>query len=410
MQKEMGKQKVLIITTISGFLQQFELNDVRILQALGYEVHYASNFETSVYGIDNEQLQKLGIVIHPISIQKSPCAVGKNLKALRELCRIIREERILAIHCHNPLGGVVGRLAAFLGGKKRPYVLYTAHGFHFYKGAPFVNWMLFFPAEYLLARLTDCLITVNEEDYQRVCAMPLKKGGRAERIPSVGIAEEKFSDRAELRMGIREKHGIPEDCFYILTAGELNRNKNQQVLLHTVALLGQEKIHLGICGEGSCREGLKVLAEELGITEKVSFLGYRNDLWELLAAADAFAFPSIREGFAIAPLEALAAGLPLITSERRDSREYIRDEENGFLCRKNIPQEYVRAIRILIKQPELRKKMSENGREAAKKYALPKTECIMKKIYSSIAREHPVRSPQQNTENQAEWAAGKEGK
>lgn len=410
MQKEMEKRKALIITTISGFLQQFEWNDVKILQALGYEVHYASNFETSVYGTNHEQLQKLGVVLHPIPIRKSPCAVGNNLKALRELCRIIRKEQISVVHCHNPLGGVVGRLASLFQREKRPYVLYTAHGFHFYKGAPLFHWMLFFPAEYLLARLTDCLITVNEEDYRRACAMPLKKGGRAERIPSVGIPEEKFTDRAELRTEVREKHGIPEGCFYILTAGELNRNKNQQVLLRAVALLRQEKVQLGICGEGPYREDLQVLAEKLGIVSNISFLGYRNDLPELLAAADAFAFPSLREGFAIAPLEALAAGLPLITSERRDSREYIRNGENGFLCVKNTPQEYAGAVRILIEQPELRKRMSENGRKTARRYALTETEHIMQRIYSSINKRNFARNIPQDTEIQAEWAAGKEGK
>lgn len=379
-------EKVLIITTVSGFLQQFELNDVRILKALGYEVHYASNFENSVYETDSGLLSELGVILHPISIRKSPCAFADNLKALRKLCEIIKKERISVIHCHNPVGGVLGRLAPLFCKDITPYVLYTAHGFHFYRGAPLLNWLLFFPAEAMLSHLTDCLITINEEDYQRALRMRLKKGGSAVRIPGVGIPDRKFADMEGRREELRRKNGIPKECFYILTAGELNQNKNQQVLLRAVALLGQKKVHLGICGEGLYREHLKQMAEALGITKQVSFLGYRSDLQELLAAADVFVFPSIREGFAVAPLEALAAGIPLITSDRRDSREYIKHGENGFLCRENTPKEYVEAIRILMEQEGLRIRLSKEGKKTARQYALPKTAHIMEEIYGNMPK------------------------
>lgn len=378
---------MLIITTVSGFLHQFEMNDVRTLQNLGYEVHYASNFRHSVYESDSEQLRNMGVVLHPISIKKSPCAFKDNFKAFRELCGIIRKEQISVVHCHNPMGGVLGRLASFFQKGKRPYVLYTVHGFHFYKGAPLINWLLFFPVEVMLSRLTDCLITINKEDYKRALHMPLRKSGKVERIPSVGIVTEKFCDRTELHKKLRVRYGIPENCFYVLTAGELNRNKNQQTLIKAIAILQQKKVHLGICGEGRYREDLEELADRLGVMSQISFLGYRNDLQDLFIAADAFAFPSIREGFAIAPLEALAAGLPIITSERRDSREYIVHGKNGIICKKNTPEEYAEAIQLLSGNSKLRKCLSEEGRKTARKYALPETAKIMKRIYEECQRQ-----------------------
>ena len=132
----------LIITTISGFVPQFEMNDVRILQENGYTVHYASDFENPIYNIDQTQLKRDGLILHHIDIRKSPFQITKNTKAFLQLKQIIRKEQISLVHCHNPMGGVVGRLAAKASGRE-PYVVYTAHGFHFYEGAPKKNWLLY---------------------------------------------------------------------------------------------------------------------------------------------------------------------------------------------------------------------------------------------------------------------------
>lgn len=377
------KKKALFVTTVGNFLQLFEWNDVEILQKMNYEVHYAADF-TQLDTKTERLYQERNIILHPISICRSPLKFKENSKAFVQLKKLICEEKFELLHCHTPMGGVLGRLASFFCGDRKPYVLYTVHGFHFYQGAPLLNWLLFFPAEYLLARLTDGLITVNEEDYRRALYFPLRNGGKVERIPGVGLALEKLECKAEQHTEFRVKYGIQTGCFYILTAGELNQNKNQQTLIRAVAILKKKQIHLGICGEGPLKEYLGQLAKELGVAEQVSFLGYRNDLQELLIAADVFAFPSHREGFAIAPLEALAAGLPLITSERRDSREYIKHGENGLVCKKNTPEEYAEAIRLLLEHSDLRKCLSEAGKKTARQYALPETARIMQGIYSNL--------------------------
>ena len=126
-------KKVLIITTISGFLPQFEKNNVKLLHEAGCEIHYASNFKNPIYTFNEEDLKAQGIRLHQIDIAKSPFKFGTNLRAVRQLLRIIRENDIEIVHCHNPMGGVAGRVAAGLS-KRKPYVIYTAHGFHFYQG------------------------------------------------------------------------------------------------------------------------------------------------------------------------------------------------------------------------------------------------------------------------------------
>ena len=159
-------KKALILTTTSGFLSQFELNNVRLLQEKGYQIHYATNFGVPIYEVKDQTLVDMGIILHHISIEKSPFSIKKNIWAYRELKRIIDREKIDVVHCHNPVGGLLGRLSAHMS-KRKPYVIYTAHGFHFFTGAPLKNWLFYYPVERYLAKYTDIIITINHEDYER---------------------------------------------------------------------------------------------------------------------------------------------------------------------------------------------------------------------------------------------------
>ena len=224
-------KKILFITTISGFLPQFEMNDVNIVQELGYEVHYATNFYNPVYEVNREELRKHNIILHQIDIQKSPFKVRRNFKAWMQLRKILKKEHIDIIHCHNPMGGVLGRLAD-IGLKRKLPVIYTAHGFHFYKGAPALNWLLYYPVEVLLARKTNVLITINDEDYIRASKFRLRPGGVVRKIPGVGISTAKFRMHTEERECVRKELGISEQDFFLLSVGELNANKNHQIVVH----------------------------------------------------------------------------------------------------------------------------------------------------------------------------------
>ncbi len=384
-QREPGMKKVLIVTTISGFLAQFEMNDVGILKNLGCELHYASNFRNPVYESDQEELKQQGIKLYQIDIEKSPIHLAHNIKAFYQICKVIREEGIELLHCHNPLGGVLGRLAAFFCGSGKVSVIYTAHGFHFYNGAPLVNWLFYFPAEAMLARFTDCLITINEEDYKRTAAFRLKGKQMRVQIPGVGVRTEKFRKEPKTRQRMRRSLGIGEDIFYILSVGEVNKNKNHEVILRALAKLGNPKIHYGICGKGKRADYLNRLAEELGIGSQFKMYGFRRDIPDMLQCADCFAFPSKREGLGIAAIEAMAGGIPLITSDCRGTREYMEDGVTGYICRKGSVEEYARAISKMWEDAEGRKRMGMACRERAGKFDLSETDRIMKKVYRRMA-------------------------
>lgn len=378
-------KKILIITAVGGFLPQFEMNDVRLLLQQGYEIHYASNFQNPVYELDSKALEAEGIRLHPVAIRKSPVRGLSNLKALFQIRAVLKREGIRAIHCHNPMGGVLGRIASFgLAGEQKPYVLYTAHGFHFYRGAPLLNWILYFPIERLLAGYTDCLITINHEDAERAGKW---KGGRLRtirRIPGVGVDTRRFEAPEKERRKARERLGMGEEVFHLLSVGELNRNKNHEVILRSIALLGDPDIRYGICGKGYRRAYLEKLAKKLGIAGQVTFYGFRYDIPAMLWSADLFLFPSIREGLGIAALEAMAAGVPLITSDCRGTREYMEDGVTGYVCRSGKPREYAELIRRMKESPRQARAMSAACRERAAAFDLSRTERIMREIYGAI--------------------------
>lgn len=117
-------KKVLFVTTISGFLPQFEKNDVKILKEMGFEIHYASNFTNPIYTFDREELLTQGIITHQIDIEKSPTKFVKNQRTIKQIKTIIDENNIDMVHCHNPMGGVTARMAAAISKKKTVCDLY----------------------------------------------------------------------------------------------------------------------------------------------------------------------------------------------------------------------------------------------------------------------------------------------
>ena len=380
-----AQKKALVITSIGGFLPQFLTGDVQLLMEEGYEVHYASNFRHNVYRFDPEDLRRKGIRLHHVGIHKKPWHVLRNAGALIRLVRLIRREDFSLIHCHNPVGGMLGRLAGALSGR-HPVVIYTAHGFHFFKGASALHWALFYPAERLLARMTDVLITINHEDFGRAQHFHLKEGGIAELIPGVGLDTERFHPRPEERARIRRELGIPQDAFHMVTAAELNANKNQSVVLQAMAALADDKVYYSICGRGERRAQLEEEIKTRGLTDRARLLGYRTDMERVLRSADVFLFPSFREGFGMAAVEALATGIPVIAADNRGTREYMRPEENGAVCPADDPKAWAAVIRRLMDDTELRRQWGEGAYRSASGFTRQASMRRMREIYSRISR------------------------
>lgn len=380
-------KKALIITTVSGFVPQFEMNNVQILKELGYEIHYASNFHTPVYSNSNDRLKGTGIICHQIDFVRSPYYIGRNLKALNQLIALMRKTKFHLVHCHTPMGGVLGRIAAHKT-NTRP-VIYTAHGFHFYKGAPVWNWLFFYPVERFLARWTDCLITINKEDYKRASSFQLKNINQVQYIPGIGIRTQDFQNDENVLIKIKKKLNIPEDAFVIMSTGELNKNKNQQVIIKALNLLNNSNIHYILCGEGNKKKFLYNLCRKYGLERQVHFLGFRNDINELLRISDCFTFPSKREGIGVAALEAIATGTPIVAARNRATKEYIFQGKNGFLCAHNKPKQFAKQILRVAEMNDTQKKnIQELDRKIIQKFGEENNKKYMWKIYKSVIKEN----------------------
>ena len=284
------------------------------------------------------------------------------------------KEKYEIIHCHTPIAAFCTRLACRTLRKNGTRVFYTAHGFHFYKGAPLKNWLFFYTAEKLCAKMTDVLITINQEDY--ALAQKKLKAKRVAYVPGVGIDLEKFSACSVDKKAKREELGIPEDAKLLLSVGELNENKNHETVIRSIA--DMKDTHYIIAGDGKRKEKLMSVIEELGLSERVKLLGRRNDIAELCKVSDVFVFPSFREGLSLALMEAMACGLPCAVSEIRGNIDLI-DENGGTLFDPHSVQSCKDRLEELF-GGDL-KKTGEYNAEKVKKFSLDNVNKEMKKLY-----------------------------
>ena len=372
-------KKILLVATVGGFIPQFELNDVRLLNEAGCQVHYAANFNYSVYDVTDELLKEHQIIKHQLDIAKSPFKFVTNYRAYKVLKSLIEENNIDMLHCHTPVGGLVARLAAARS-RKKTKVIYTAHGFHFYKGAPFLNWCTYYVVERILARYTDALITINEEDFKCANDFHLRKYGKVYKIPGVGLDIDRFG-KNECDCEYKK---IEKKNFKLITIAELNKNKNHRNVIEAIARLGRDDIYYDIYGAGPNKKYLHRLIHELHMEKYIKLRGYTKQPEVVLRHADCFVFPSLREGLGMAALEAMATGLPVIAKDNRGTREYMRHGYNGYVCKVGTVEEYENAIKKMVMLENDRKRMGKNARKTAERFDIKHTEETMRLVYDTL--------------------------
>lgn len=342
------EKRVLILASVASMIGQFNRDNISLLQKMGYKVDVACNFkngstfsEESAKKLKKELIDQ-GVRCFHIDFSRSPVQIGKHIQCYRSVKRLMLENEYLFCHCHSPIGGAIARIA---GHTTKTKIIYTAHGFHFYKGSSFLSWATFYPIEKWLSNYTDLLITINNEDYS--LAKRKFKSKKTVYIPGVGIDTKLFreitTDRNEKRLEI----GVKAEEILILSVGELSVRKNHMVILDAIIHL-EDNVKYYIVGQGQLKEIIERRAKELGISNRVKLLGYRNDIKELLWAADIFAFPSLQEGLPVALMEAEAARIPLVASDIRGNNDIVRNGENGYLVKVNNSKEYEYAFKNII--------------------------------------------------------------
>lgn len=334
----------------------------------------------------------MNVITHHVNIARSPFLLRNNLDSLHQVLRLIEDYDIRLIHCHTPVGGLIGRLAAALTRRRKPYVIYTAHGFHFYEGAPMIHNLIYGTVERLLARLTDMLIVINSEDHTHASRFRLKRDGHVFMIPGVGLDTSYFRPfPPELQAAYRRDHGIDSNAFLIMTVGELNENKNQLVVLKALRSVLDaspgEQIHYGICGDGFFRNKMKEQTKQLRLQKHVTMFGYCRDVREYIAMANVIVFPSRREGLGMSALEAMSMGVPVIVADNRGTREYIQPGLNGFACQADDAEGYAKHIlRLRRMPPEDLAAMGNAARDTAMRFDRQYTRKIMREVYALVDR------------------------
>ncbi|MCL2436421.1 MAG: glycosyltransferase family 4 protein [Clostridiales bacterium] len=333
--------KVLFIATVTMHITSFHIPYLKWFKEQGWEVHVATYGDDAIPYCDKK---------HDLAIQRSPFRFS-NIKAYFQLKKILKNEKYDIIHGHTPMGGVLTRLCGKPHKKAGTRVLYTAHGFHFCKGAPLLNWLLYYPMEKWLSRYTDALITINQEDYH--LASQKMKAKKTYYIPGIGVDTAKFENPAVDRESKRKELGIPPDATVLISVGELTKRKNHQTAIKAVSKIKNDNVYYIICGQGELHESLQSLCKALGMEHRVLFLGHRTDVVDLLHMSDVFVFPSRQEGLPVALMEAMAAGLPCVASNIRGNVDLIEHGKGGFLCNVNDVGEYSRAIEEMINKRDM---------------------------------------------------------
>lgn len=375
----MEKKKVLFVATVvKTHMMQFHLPYLRMFHEMGWETAVAAknDYENPEDCRIPDCDTYFDVPFHRIPWKKD------NVTSYRMLKGIINEGDFDLIHCHTPVGAMIARLAARSARKKGTKVIYTAHGFHFFRGAPLQNWLLYYPAEWICSFLTDVLITINKEDYQR--AQKHLHPKKVEYVPGVGIDTGKFVSTPQQRQEKRKSLGFREEDFLILTVAEMTKNKNHITVLNALAAMKEREefshMHYLICGRGEQWESLEQSAKDLGISEHVHFLGYRTDAAEFYGACDLFAFMTYREGLPVSLMEAMAAGMSIVCTRVRGNTDLIQDGVSGVFV-ENDPLALQEQILTLYRDPEQRANLSARAAEAVKPFGEETVHRKMREIY-----------------------------
>ncbi len=369
------KKVLFVATVVKTHIMEFHIPYLKMFRELGWKTAVAAKND-----YENPEDCKIPYCdkYYNVPFERFPLK-PQNIAAYKMLKNIIDDGDYEIVHCHTPVGAMLTRLAAIGARRRGTKVYYTAHGFHFYKGAPLINWLLYYPVEKWLSRYTDVLITINKEDYERVKTFKVKE---VHYVPGVGVDIDRFNTKNEtnVREKIRREFGIPVNATVLLSVGELNKNKNHRVIFQALSQLKDNNIYYIICGRGPLMQKYRDLAKSLGISDNIILTGYRTDVYRFYQTADIFVFPSYREGLPVSMIEAMYNNLPIICTNIRGSKDLVENSGNIIIDNPDDANLFAQGI-IMLENAETRLEIGNYNREKANDYLLPMVIEQYKKIY-----------------------------
>ena len=389
---EFYMSKVLFVAAVDSHIRHFHIPYLKYFKENGYEVHVATaDDENETFNFCDKK--------HKITFERSPFKLN-NIKAIKQMFNLLVEEKYEIVHCNTPMGSVVTRLAVRKLAKRkmeRPTVIYTAHGFHFFKGAPLLNWLVYYPVEKWLSKYTDKLITINNEDYNYAKKFKAKK---VYKIDGVGVDAGKFNivlndkEKEQLRKelsSINDSFKINKEDIVITYVAELIPRKNQDMIIDVMNELvhsdescsddncSSQNIKLLLVGTGALHDKYTSRIKKLHLESNILLAGYRRDVPKILKISDIAVSCSKHEGLPFNLVEAQMSGLPIVATDCRGNNEVVIENQNGYLVKDK--EKFKHKLLKLLNSEKMRTRMGKNALENSKKYKLSRIIVEMKKIY-----------------------------
>lgn len=355
-------KKILYVTTVSRTINAFLIPHIERLIEEGYKVDCACSIDKEV----DKSIVDKGCNIFDIPFSRNPLDI-KNIKAFKTLVKLQEENQYDIVHVHTPVAGVYGRLLK----RKFPNLktIYTVHGFHFFKGAPKLNWMIYYPIEKIMARYTDIAITINSEDYKRAKKIGIKE---VYKTNGVGLDLSYYNKNLYNKLECRKKFNLKEDDFVIVMIAEVNKNKNHIQMIKAVEELVKynSKVKVLCAGDGPLLNNIKEEVRKRNLSEVIEILGFRTDINEIISCADVGVLMSYREGLPRNIMELMAFGKPVVGTNIRGIRDLIDEGKNGFLVQVGDYKKTFYILNMLMNDDKLLKQMSKHALDRVKRYSI----------------------------------------
>ncbi|WP_201615700.1 glycosyltransferase family 4 protein [Psychrobacter urativorans] len=369
----MNKKKVLFIATVAGHIHTFHRPYLKWFHDQGYEVHVACNGEFSDIHVSK---------VWNVDFERSPVSLS-NFKSLFQLGKIINKNEYLLISCHTPVASVLSRLSSITARRNGTRLLYTAHGFHFFKGGSLWSWLTYYPVEVGLSYLTDAIICINQEDFDLI----REKGSSSTNyylIPGIGVDSSRFQPLSvNQKMELRDVLNVDRNNFVMVYAAEFIDRKNHKLIINAIRLLSSKIDHFIVffAGIGALLDELKEYVTSCGLDEHVRFLGYVTDIEKYFQISDVALSSSKQEGLGINLVEAMMCGAPVIATVDRGHCTVVDHKVNGILFPQNDSKALADAIFEMYKDDALRLKMSEEAIRKASRFEVKNSLEAMSKVY-----------------------------
>ena len=352
----------------------------RIILRLG-QIGQAQGWQVDILTTDTvlqQAVKQHGLGIITLDVIRRKIRPLWDLAGLVRLWDFLRREHYAIVHTHTSKGGFVGRLAARLAGV--PVIVHTAHGFAFHERSQPWARLFYSTLERIASRWCDRIVSVSEFHRGWALELGICRPPKILAIPN-GIAA--LASPGVVPADLREELGVREDELLILSMARLAPDKGLEYLIEAAALLlrTERRFRIAIAGDGEVRAQLEELAFNLGVSDRVRLLGFREDVSDLLAACDLVVLPSLREGLSIALLEAMAAGKPIVATSIGSHRELASQAEIAQLVPPADAPALCEAILRLTRNPAL---MARFGAKAQVLFKSQYTEERMLNTYKQL--------------------------